>query len=160
MAEGRFQAMVGILIWRRVDGKYLVLQRSSTRDWAAGEWECASGRLEQGESFAQAVRREVLEELGIEVRIECLLGTTHFYRGDTLPENEMIGVAFGCSVEDTTGLELSDEHSTGEWMTAEGAQSLFPHPHFLGRLIARAERFRALMPGELRQLHWDGDFEF
>ena len=64
--------MVGILVWRQVDGKYLVLQRSPTRDWAAGEWECASGRVEQGESFVQAVRREALEELGLEVRIECL----------------------------------------------------------------------------------------
>ena len=111
MAVGRFLAMVGILVWRRMDSKYLVLQRSPTRDWAAGEWECASGRLEQGEGFVQAVRREALEELGLEVRIECLLGTTHFYRGDTLTENEMIGVNFGCSVDDAAGLELSDEHS-------------------------------------------------
>ena len=94
------------------------------------------------------------------MRIECLLGTTHFYRGDTLTENEMIGVNFGCSVDDTAGLELSDEHSAFEWVTAEEAQSLFPHPHFMGRLIARAERFRALMPRELRSLHWDGDFDF
>ena len=36
MAVGRFLAMVGILVWRRMDSKYLVLQRSPTRDWAAG----------------------------------------------------------------------------------------------------------------------------
>ena len=150
MAVGRFLAMVGILVWRQLDGKYIVLQRSPTRDWAAGEWECASGRLEQGESFVQAVRREALEELGLEVRIECLLGTAHFYREDNLPENEMIGVQFGCSVDDTTRLALIDEHSACQWVTAEEAQSIFPHPHFMGRLIARASRFRALMPDELR----------
>ena len=152
--------MVGVLVWREVDGKYLVLQRSPARDWAAGEWECVTGRLKQGEGFVQAVRREALEELGLEVRTECLLATAHFYRGDAIPENEMVGVHFGCSVDDATGLELSDEHSAFEWVTAEEAQSLFPRPHWMGRLIARAEKFQALMPSELRRLHWDGDFDF
>lgn len=160
MAVGRFLAMVGVLVWRRLDGKYLVLRRPDTRDWAAGEWECASGRLEQGEDFIQAARREAVEELGLEVRIEFLLGTTHFYRGDALPENEMIGVIFGCTVGDITGLDLSYEHSAHHWVTAEEAQSLFPIPHFMGRLIARAETFRSLMPRELRQQYWKGDFDF
>ena len=160
MAEGRFQAMVGVLVWRQEDGKFLVLQRSPTRDWAAGKWECPSGRLQQGEGFVQAVHREALEETNLKVRIECLLGPVRFYRGEALPENEMIGVNFGCSVDDATGFEMSDEHSAYLWVTAEEGQSMFPHPHVMGRLIARAARFRALMPPELRQLHWDDDLEF
>ena len=160
MAEGRFQAMVGVLLWRREDGKFLVLQRSPERDWAAGKWECPSGRLQQGESFVQAVHREALEETNLEVRIECLLGTTHFYRGDDTPENEMIGVAFGCSVDDATGFVMSNEHSAYRWVTAEDTQAMFPHPEFMGRLITRAARFQDLMPLELRQLHWDDDLEF
>ena len=160
MAEGRFQAMVGVLVWRREDGKFLVLQRSAARDWAAGKWECPSGRLQQGESFIQAVHREALEETNLKVRIECLLGTAHFYRGSEIPENEMIGVNFGCSVDDTSGFEMSDEHSAYRWITAEEAQALFPHPEFMGRLIARAAQYQALMPLELRRLHWDDDLEF
>jgi 8-oxo-dGTP pyrophosphatase MutT (NUDIX family) len=160
MADGRFQAMVGILIWREEDGKYLVLQRSPAKDWAAGEWECPSGRLMQGEGFVEAVGREALEETNLKVRIECLLGTAHFYRGTHVPGNEMVGVQFGCSVEDGTGFVMSEEHSEYRWITAEEARALFPIPHLMGRLIARAESFRALMPLELRQLHWDGDSEF
>ena len=37
---------------------------------------------------------------------------------------------------------------------------MFPDPEFMGRLIIRAARFQALMPLELRQLHWDNDLEF
>jgi 8-oxo-dGTP pyrophosphatase MutT (NUDIX family) len=55
MAVGRFLAMVGALIWRHTDGKYLLLQRSAARDVAAGQWECVTGRLEQGERFLQEV---------------------------------------------------------------------------------------------------------
>ena len=81
MPIGRFIAMVGLLVWRRSGGRYLLLRRSPDKDFAAGEWEAGSGRLDQGEGFADAVLRESIEELGTRVRIECILGTTHFYRG-------------------------------------------------------------------------------
>ena len=64
------------------------------------------------------------------------------------------------TVDDSSGFEMSEEHSEYRWVTAEEAKTLFPHPQFMGRLIARAERFRAIMPLELRPSHWDSDFEF
>ncbi len=152
--------MVGMLVWRRSDGKYLLLRRSPSKDFAPGEWETGSGRLEQGEGFIQALRRECMEELGMEVRIECILGVTHFYRGRPEPANEMVGVSFGCSVPDSAGLTLSDEHSEHAWMTAEAAAAFLPTGHWLSDLVARAEAFRSLMPEELQRLHWTGDFEF
>ena len=160
MGVGRFIAMVGMLVWRRSDGRYLLVRRSASRDFAPGEWETGSGRLEQGEGFLQALRRECLEELGLDVRIECILGVTHFYRGAADPENEMVGVSFGCSVGDASGLSLSDEHSEHRWVTAEGAAAFLPQGHWLTELIARADEFRTLMPEDLRRLHWTDDIEF
>ena len=159
MAVGRFLAMVGALVWRQTDGKYLLLQRSATKDFAAGQWECVTGRLEQGESFGQAVRRETFEELSLDVHIECVLGTTHFYRGDALPEHEMVGVHYGCSIPDATGMQLSDEHCAAQWVTAAQAEALFPAGHWLRALIARAEVVRGLMPHALRQFYLHEDFE-
>ena len=159
MAVGRFLAMVGVLVWRQTDGKYLLLQRSGAKDFAAGQWECVTGRLEQGESFLQAVRREAFEELGLEVHIEFVLGTTHFYRGEELPENEMIGVHYGCSIQDATRMQLSDEHCASQWVTAEQAAALFPARHWLRALIARAEVVRGLMPQELLQFYRNDGFE-
>ncbi|MYI83049.1 MAG: NUDIX domain-containing protein [Chloroflexi bacterium] len=160
MGVGRFIAMVGMLVWRRSDGRYLLVRRSASRDFAPGEWETGSGRLEQGEGFVQALHRECMEELGLDVRIECILGVTHFYRGATDPENEMVGVSFGCSVADASGISLSDEHSEYRWVTAEDAAALLPPGHWLRALIARADAFRELMPEELRGLHWTGEIEF
>ena len=159
MAIGRFLAMVGVLVWRHTDGKYLLLQRAAAKDFAAGQWECVTGRLEQGESFVQAVRREAFEELGLEVTFECILGTTHFYRGDTLPENEMVGVHYGCSIQDATRMQLSDEHCAYQWVTVEQAQALFPVGHWLRALIARAEAIRGLIPQELLEFYRNDGFE-
>lgn len=153
MALGRFLAMVGILVWRQTDGRYLLLQRSETKDYAGGQWECVTGRLEQGESFLQAARRETFEELGLEVHIEYVLGTTHFYRGDALPENEMVGVHYGCSIRGSMSIQLSDEHCAYQWVTAEQAEARFPAGHWLRDLIARAEVVRGLMPQELLQFY-------
>ena len=160
MDVGRFGAMVAILVWRRSEGRYLMVRRSASRDFAPGEWETGSGRLEQGEGYVQALRRESMEELGLQVRLECVLGVTHIYRGESVPGNEMVGVTFGCSVSDGSGLSLSDEHSEHRWVTAEDAAALLPPGHWLSALIARAEAFRTLMPEELRGLHWSGDIEF
>ncbi len=157
---GRFLAMVGMLVWRRSDGKYLLLKRSPSKDFAPGEWETGSGRLEQGEGFVEALRRESMEELALDVRLECILGVTHFYRGTPDPANEMVGVSFGCSVADESGLTLSEEHSEHAWLTAEEAVAFLPRDHWLGQLVARADTLRKLMPEELRQLHWTGDIEF
>lgn len=160
MDVGRFIGMVGMLVWRRTDGRYLLLRRSPAKDFAPGQWEAGSGRLEQGEGFVDALRREAREELGLDVRIECLLGTTHFHRGEPVPENEMVGVSFGCSIADASGLSVSDEHSEHRWVTAEEARAFLPSDHWLVALITRAEAFREHMPVELRKLHWDGAFEF
>jgi 8-oxo-dGTP diphosphatase len=159
MAVGRFLAMVGVLVWRQTDGKYLLLQRSAAKDFAAGQWECVTGRLEQGESFVQAVRREAFEELGLDVQVEFVLGTTHFYRGDTLPENEIVGVHYGCSIPGATSMRLSDEHCAYQWVTAEQAQALFPAGHWLRVLIARAEAVRGLIPQTLLQFYRHEGFE-
>ena len=91
--------------------------------------------------------------LGLDLRIECLLGVTHFYRGEPVPENEMVGVTFGCSVDDASDLVLSDEHSEHRWVTVEEAVGILSPGHWLAALILRAEAFRKLMPVKLMRLH-------
>jgi ADP-ribose pyrophosphatase YjhB (NUDIX family) len=55
------------------DGRLLVVQRGHPP--GEGVWSIPGGRVEQGESDAAAVRREVLEETGLDVAVGMLLGT-------------------------------------------------------------------------------------
>lgn len=50
------------------DGRYLIQQRAD-KGLLAGLWEFPGGKVEPGESLAAALRREVREEVGVEVRI-------------------------------------------------------------------------------------------
>ena len=159
MSIGRFYGMVGALLWRPADGKYLVLRRSADKDFSAGAWECNTGRVDQGEGFSEAVRREVREELGLEVQIDFLLGTAHFYRGENSPENEIIGVQYCCSVGDAQSLRLSGEHAEHRWITAEEAGTLFPGDHWLGKAIQRAETIRSLASPDLLTFWTETGFE-
>jgi len=57
-------AAVGVL--RRADGQVLLAQRPEGKPWA-GWWEFPGGKIEQGENALLALKRELREELGIEV---------------------------------------------------------------------------------------------
>lgn len=65
---GLFHVVVEAIIEK--DGKILLMKRSPERDHAPNEWETLSGRMQQGESFEEAVHREVLEETGLDEHSE------------------------------------------------------------------------------------------
>jgi 8-oxo-dGTP diphosphatase len=156
---GRFLAGIGALVRRPVDGRYLLLRRTAEKDFAGGAWECVTGRVDQGESFSQAVLREVREELGVRAHIDFIVGTMHFYRGEARPENELVGVQYCCSIEDPEGITLGWEHSEHRWVTAGEASELLPEGHWLARVIQRAEAVRALSPPKLVAYHREQGFE-
>jgi 8-oxo-dGTP diphosphatase len=63
---------VGALV-RDGAGRLLVVQRA--REPSAGTWSLPGGRVEPGETDAEAVTREVREETGLTVRPAALVGT-------------------------------------------------------------------------------------
>lgn len=163
MTIGRFYGGIAALIRSTADETYLILKRSSDKDFASGGWECVTGRVDQGEAFEDAVHREVLEELGVEVQIEFIVGTTHFYRGPATPEHELIGVVFCCSLDDPEAITIGAEHSEHRWITAQEATCLLvdpePSEEWILRVIERAEAIRSLSPPELLDFNRETGFE-
>ena len=51
---------------QRPDGKYLISKRVMTKSWAPGWWEVSGGACMAGEESEEAVKREVLEETGLD----------------------------------------------------------------------------------------------
>ena len=153
MSIGRFYAGIGALVWCPAERKYLVLKRSTDKDFGGGAWECVTGRVDQGEGFTEAALREVYEELGVRAQIDFIVGTMHLYRGESKPDNEMVGVQFCCSIEKPEAIKTSWEHAEYCWVAAEEAAALLPEGHWLLKVIRRADAIRALMPLELLEYY-------
>lgn len=102
-------SVAGIVI--RDDGRVLVIKRDDN-----GHWEAPGGVLELDESFEAGVRREVLEETGLEVTVERLTGV---YKNLT---HGIVALVYRCR------LAGGEPHATEEareirWMTTEEVQS-------------------------------------
>lgn len=163
MTIGRFYAGIAALIWSPETEQYLLLRRSEQKDYARGAWECVTGRVDQGEGFEDALRREVGEELGVEVQIEYILGTTHFYRGAPTPENELVGVVYLCSLADPASIRISPEHSEYRWLSADQAIERLTgtdlSTQWAMRVIRRAEIIRPMLPDNLVKFQSKTNFE-
>ncbi|WP_204801718.1 NUDIX hydrolase [Mycobacterium riyadhense] len=102
-------SVAGIVI--RDDGRVLVIKRDDN-----GHWEAPGGVLELDESFEAGVRREVLEETGIEVTVERLTGV---YKNLT---HGIVALVYRCRPAG------GEPHATEEaceirWMTKNEVQS-------------------------------------
>ena len=78
------------------------------------KWEFPGGKVEEGEDLENCLKREIKEELGVELNIkERLPSNKHHYSDEKLIEL----IPFRCSLQ-TTEIDLK-EHSRIEWATIQ-----------------------------------------
>lgn len=66
LKEGEYHlSVLGVI--QRPDGKYLITKRAADKAWAPGWWEVSGGASIAGETSEEAVKREILEETGLDV---------------------------------------------------------------------------------------------
>jgi 8-oxo-dGTP diphosphatase len=124
---GRFLVATGAIIENTSTGKVLLLKRSDEKDFSAGIWEYVTGRLHQFEEPELGLRREVMEEAGIEIEIVKPISVFHIFRGEKTAENELVGIMYWCKT-DSGEVKLSEEHSDSRWVTTDEALELISKP--------------------------------
>ena len=66
LKEGEYHlSVLGVI--QRPDGKYLITKRAADKARAPGWWEVSGGAAIAGETSEEAVKREILEETGLDV---------------------------------------------------------------------------------------------
>lgn len=91
------------------DGLVLAAQRSAQMSLPL-KWEFPGGKIDQGESPEECLRREIAEEMNIQVEIDCSLSpSTHNY-----PAFSITLYPFVCSIEN--GEIALAEHSAIAWL--------------------------------------------
>lgn len=95
----------------REDGRILIVRRAPGES-LAGYWEFPGGKLEVGETEEECLRRELLEELGIDVRVGAFVAESHY----VYDHGEFLLRAFDIEF---TGRSISlTVHDTAEWVRA------------------------------------------
>lgn len=116
--EGKFMVSIGGLIRNTKTNKYLLLKKHS------GNFTIVSGRMKQGEEINDALKREILEETGLaSIEIIKLLSACHGFRGEEIPENELIVLTYLCETS-TDEVVVSEEHQDYTWCTSSQIESL------------------------------------
>lgn len=100
------------------DGRILACRRRTDQDHA-GKWEFPGGKVEPGEEIADALRRELQEELGIEARIGPEI-TRYEY---AYPGKKPLLLVFYRVTEWTGQIEF-DQFWEARWETPENLPSL------------------------------------
>ncbi len=125
----KIQAVVGII---EKQGKYLIQKRPSI-GLLADLWEFPGGKIKKGESSNQALRREIKEEVGTEVRQEKRLITVkHSYT-----QFQVTLHAFFCSLKTEPRLDKSRQR----WVSLKGMRR-YPFPSGSAKIIKFLEKMK------------------
>lgn len=139
----------GAAIFRREGNKILFLLLKS----AMGHWEFPKGLVEKNEDEEAAVRREVLEEAGIEsiVFVGGFKKTIRYFftvpdEGWRMPKGARVSktVNFYAAETRSKDVKISSEHKEFYWAKYEEAMKLLEHKNYRDVLEAAWKKLKSL----------------
>lgn len=108
--EGTFRIAVRGLVMHQ--GKFLLVKRSKIARGEFGFWELPGGGLDFGESPEDALKRELQEEVQMDIELIKPLGVWHYLRSENV---QIIGFTFLCKANQPEVI-LSHEHLEYAWI--------------------------------------------
>lgn len=75
---------------------YILLARRASSGDRAGLWEFPGGKVREGESYMDCIRREIIEELQISITVGNELPSIHY----AYPDKTICLIPFVCSIAD------------------------------------------------------------
>ena len=101
------------------DSKILCVQRGPAKyDYISHKWEFPGGKVEEGETKITAIKREIQEELNMDIKVDAFFTTVNH----TYTDFQLTMHSFLCSC-DTTELKLT-EHSDFKWLSKDELKDL------------------------------------
>ncbi len=122
-----FVALKGAVFY---NNKFLLIKRSNQSRGEHGFWEFPGGRMEFGEIPEETLDRELLEEVGLRVKIIKPVDTWSFCRDES---TQIVGITYLCHA-DTGEVKLSEEHVDFAWVTIENIRNYNVKPNIIDQI--------------------------
>jgi len=118
MSSKPWRLSVKVLI-RDSSGRFLLLKRSNCSKSNVSRWEPPGGKINVGETFDEALLREVAEETGLVISILHVAGAVEW----EMAQLRLVQLLLEGSIE-SGQLHLSDEHEAYSWVKPEEFSTL------------------------------------
>jgi 8-oxo-dGTP diphosphatase len=120
--------MIGVHALIVKDGCVLLVKRAKEPN--KGMWGIPGGRLELGETYSEAAKRELLEECSIEIEIERLLDVTDYILRDEQHRIKYHFVLLYLLARHQKGtVKAQSDAEEAKWVPFEKIAELETHPH-------------------------------
>jgi len=123
------------IVVRDEAGRCLLLKRSLSSKGNPGKWDFPGGKIDPGESFDEALLREVVEETGLTISIQGVAGTAE----SEAPAAKVVYLILEGRLE-SGQLCLSEEHDDHAWVDPRELLSMDLAEQFQSFARAYSER--------------------
>ncbi len=129
------ELQVGVkILLKNKENEYLVLFRNNYKPQAGVYWDIPGGIINVGFSLLENLKREVMEETGLEIKDEikliCAQDILNKYKDKHVVRLTYVGFADG-------NVKLSHEHTEYKWLTLKEILSLDSIDQFLKETLTK-----------------------
>ncbi len=127
------ELQVGVkILLQNKEGKYLMVLRSAIKYPDAGaKWEIAGGRINPGTPLIENLKREIMEETGLQIADEPqLIAAQDIIR----PHKHIVRLTYTGFADGE--VKLSDEHTDYKWVSREELSTLEPIDPILKEVLS------------------------
>ena len=126
-------SVCGVIMYQ---SKFLIVKRSETDDFLPNCWEFPGGSVEDGETISEALKREIKEEIGLDISNEYpqLIGISEEFMNEEKTER-YLQLNYKIVMDTEPNMTLSSEHVTYDWATKDDSRL----DDFLKEIIRQVE---------------------
>lgn len=118
--------ITSVIVVLKCQDNFLLVQRSENDDIFPGKWQNMGGKIELGETVEKAIKREVKEEIGLEVKSHPVFLQSYSWKKDD-DSPVRLGLIFLINLEgkpDRYKIQLDEELSNYAWVDIKEASEM------------------------------------
>jgi 8-oxo-dGTP diphosphatase len=114
-------ALSAKVVIRDQQGRCLLLRRSRSSKGNPGKWDLPGGKVGDGETFDEALLREVSEETGLDISLQHVVGASEY----ELPSRKVAYIVLEATLNgNNQAIRLNSEHDEYTWVDSSEMSSM------------------------------------